>query len=215
MMEALKTTRRFVRSAPTFACTLLLLVLLATTAACDDDNNPSSSLFSAFVCCPALNGEGFDMKTSRQSGGCVDTSCVDLGYELFQCGNVDRWRDPNAPGNTDTDDDFSADFCDNCPLTSNPNQADDVHPNGIGDACDDPDADGVFDDTDNCPDTPDAGPEDTDGDGQGDVCDACPNDAANDADGDGFCADVDNCPTVANPAQTDGDGDGIGNACDP
>jgi hypothetical protein len=47
---------------------------------------------------------------------------------------------------------------------------------------------------------------DTDGDGFGDVCDVCPNDAANDIDGDFICADVDVCPT--DPGNDD-DGDGI------
>ena len=37
-----------------------------------------------------------------------------------------------------------------------------------------------------------------DGDGQGDACDACPNDAANDADDDGVCGDIDNCPSASN-----------------
>ena len=56
---------------------------------------------------------------------------------------------------------------------------------------------------------------DSDGDGLGDVCDACPNDPENDGDRDGVCGDVDNCPAEDNPNQEDGDGDGIGDACDP
>jgi len=55
---------------------------------------------------------------------------------------------------------------------------------------------------------------DTDGDGSGDPCDACPNDAADDADGDDLCGDVDNCPVVANPGQADVDTDGLGDSCD-
>jgi hypothetical protein len=55
---------------------------------------------------------------------------------------------------------------------------------------------------------------DTDGDGRGNVCDACPHDSANDADGDGVCGDIDNCPLVANSDQADTDGDGLGDACD-
>ncbi|MBI5787620.1 MAG: thrombospondin type 3 repeat-containing protein [Candidatus Schekmanbacteria bacterium] len=60
-----------------------------------------------------------------------------------------------------------------------------------------------------CPDQ-----SDSDGDGIGNVCDACPHDAVNDSDGDGICGDLDNCPNKSNPGQTDSDGDGIGDACD-
>ena len=59
----------------------------------------------------------------------------------------------------------------------------------------DRDGDGVPDDDDNCPDTPNPGQEDADGDGLGDVCD--------------------NCPGAANPDQADLDGDGLGDVCDP
>ncbi len=48
---------------------------------------------------------------------------------------------------------------------------------------------------------------DLDGDGIGDVCDQCPNDAGNDPDYDGICASVDNCPMIANADQGDADGD--------
>jgi hypothetical protein len=77
----------------------------------------------------------------------------------------------------------------------------------------DADADGICDSEDNCIDEPNPGQQDSDGDGLGDVCDACPADPDDDADGDTFCADVDNCPAVAND-QSDGDQDGVGDACD-
>ena len=57
-----------------------------------------------------------------------------------------------------------------------------------------------------------AGQEDGDSDGAGDVCDACPADSADDADSDGLCADADNCPAIANAGQEDADSDGYGNA---
>lgn len=81
----------------------------------------------------------------------------------------------------------------------------------------DGDGDGISDDCDNCPITPNITQADTDGDGLGDGCDNCP-EAANpdqtDADGDGAGDACDNCLDVANPGQTDADGDGIGDLCD-
>jgi hypothetical protein len=57
---------------------------------------------------------------------------------------------------------------------------------------------------------------DPDGDGVGERCDNCPDDAntdQSDADGDGVGDICDNCPGIANPEQLDSDGDGIGDAC--
>jgi len=78
----------------------------------------------------------------------------------------------------------------------------------------DGDQDGIWDNDDNCPNAANANQSDTDKDGQGDVCDPCPDDPANDADGDGSCAEDDNCPVVTNPDQQDSDNDTLGNACD-
>jgi hypothetical protein len=86
---------------------------------------------------------------------------------------------------------------------------------------DDADGDGIPDNFDNCPFTPNRDQKDTDGDGVGDACDNCPTvynpdqkdssgtgvgDACNggpdgDLDGDGIKNSVDNCPTVPNPDQ--------------
>jgi hypothetical protein len=71
----------------------------------------------------------------------------------------------------------------------------------------DGDGDGVPDSSDNCPGTANADQADTDGDGQGDACDA-------DDDNDGVPDTGDNCRTTANPDQRDTDGDGIGDECD-
>ena len=60
---------------------------------------------------------------------------------------------------------------DNCPSTSNPDQAD-IDTNNRGDACEDFDVDGVMNNIDNCPDHPNRAQQDADGDGQGDHCDS-------------------------------------------
>ena len=66
---------------------------------------------------------------------------------------------------------------------------------------------------DNCPSIHNDDQADSDSDGIGDVCDACPNDPDNDIDGDGICGDLDNCPTVHNPEQTSSNGLPEGDAC--
>jgi CSLREA domain-containing protein len=79
------------------------------------------------------------------------------------------------------------------------------------------DGDEVADCDDNCPQVPNAGQEDSDGDLTGDACDPC-----TDTDGDGFgnpgfspnTCPLDNCPHVYNPDQADADGDADGDACD-
>jgi MYXO-CTERM domain-containing protein len=79
----------------------------------------------------------------------------------------------------------------------------------------DGDGDGVCDGMDNCREEPNADQMDVDGDGAGDRCDPCSNDAYDDVDGDGVCGDVDNCPGDANASQEDTDGDGVGDECVP
>jgi len=78
----------------------------------------------------------------------------------------------------------------------------------------DTDGDGITDQCDNCPNTPNPSQFDVDGDGVGDACDPCfGNTASLDTDGDGVDDCTDNCPYVYNPTQTDLDADGIGDAC--
>jgi len=83
---------------------------------------------------------------------------------------------------------------------------DDLGVSGLIDDEDDDD-DGVLDENDNCPLTANAGQEDGDGDGIGDICD-------NDDDNDGVPDNQDNCPLTPNADQADQDMDGIGDVCD-
>ena len=81
----------------------------------------------------------------------------------------------------------------------------------------DTDSDGVPNQVDNCPNTPNANQSDLDADATGDVCDNCPtisNPGQQDTDNDGIGNACDNCPTTPNPGQQDTDSDGIGDACD-
>ena len=100
-----------------------------------------------------------------------------------------------------------------------------VDPSGNGTACSfnvlvddtggDADGDGIPNDEDNCPSTPNSGQADSDQDGVGNACDQCPGQDDNeDPDGDGIPACLDNCPLTSNPLQEDADSDGVGDVCD-
>lgn len=163
-----------------------------------------------------------------------------VNYEedpLTAFANTVYWVMVFGMGNvTDEDGDGTADYADNCPLASNPGQAD-TDGDGVGDGCqNDQDGDTVVDAADNCPRifNPGQGPcQDSDADGVADATDLCPNtvnpdqqdfdgdgiadDAckvASDDDGDGVPNINDNCPFVSNAGGGDWDGDGIGDACD-
>ncbi|KAB2854308.1 MAG: hypothetical protein F9K46_17140, partial [Anaerolineae bacterium] len=73
------------------------------------------------------------------------------------------------------------------------------------------DEDGVPNEQDICPTTPNSDQLDADADGIGDVCDP----DLLDSDQDGLVDSLDNCPLVTNVDQLDTDADGIGDVCDP
>ena len=70
----------------------------------------------------------------------------------------------------------------------------------------DSDNDGILDVNDNCPSTYNPDQKDSDGNGEGDVCE--------DSDGDGVLDFEDNCIYIPNPNQEDADGDGEGDVCE-
>jgi hypothetical protein len=87
----------------------------------------------------------------------------------------DRDSDTTPAPNPDTDNDGVNNNVDNCPATSNRDQAD-QDGDRIGNVCDpDDDNDGINDNVDNCPLVANTNQTDTDRDGIGDVCDPTPN----------------------------------------
>ncbi len=162
------------------------------------------------------------------------------------CTGSDNCPNTANTNQLDSDSDTIGNACDACPGTAPAAQVD---ANGCSRPQVDADQDGICNPgapsggppppctgSDNCPNTPNAGQTDSDGDRVGDACDACPatapaaavdgngcSAAQVDADGDGicnpgrlssFCTGSDNCPTAANFDQLDADGDGVGNVCD-
>jgi hypothetical protein len=171
--------------------------------------------------------------------GIPDVNYFPIGYPFTN----HVWR-VIAESEPDFDGDGIIDASDNCPKTTNPDQADQDE-DQIGDSCDiDIDGDGANNDVDNCPVDNNPGQDDTDFDTLGDICDSDDdNDGVDDSvdncelivnadqidsdgdgqgdpcdgdlDGDGFANDADNCPVYPNSSQNDFDGDGLGDVCDP
>lgn len=140
-----------------------------------------------------------------------DRDCGAGGICLFQICESDEDHDriadrqDNCPRSTnadqaDGDADGTGDRCDNCPAHANPDQADDDG-DGDGDACQDSDGDDVLDSEDNCLRIHNPGQADCDADGQGDACDQ-----GADRDGDEVFDGCDNCPDHPNSGQQESDG---------
>jgi hypothetical protein len=122
----------------------------------------------------------------------------------------------NCPGTrngdqTDTDDDGEGDACDSDDDGDGiPDTSDNCRTIVGNDPCPpvDSDGDAVYDHLDNCRNLPNPSQANTDGDRQGDACDA-------DDDDDYILDESDNCPVASNQDQVDADRDGVGDACDP
>ena len=160
-------------------------------------------------------------------------AAVGLGQPDSDCDGIDNTSDPDPdgdfiptgpdncflipnPSQLNTDHDAFGDVCDddddndgvldvddNCPIVFNPP----IPGTGEQPSCNDLDDDGVDDSRDNCVGDFNPFQDDSDDDGEGDVCDV-------DSDTDGISNDIDNCPLVDNANQANADGDAFGDACD-
>jgi len=118
----------------------------------------------------------------------LEEACPDSDGDTV-CDAYDLCAGDDASG--DSDQDGMCDDLDQCPF----------------DPLNDDDGDGYCAGDDNCPLAPNPDQADTDGDGEGDVCDA-------DDDNDGVPDGTDNCQYDWNADQSDLDLDGAGDACD-
>jgi len=144
-------------------------------------NNPILSNCSIIPICSILIPPSPNLNASIFANNDPNGTCNDADV-LSECGVL----------LSDDDNDTVPLFEDNCPATSNTDQAD-FDNDGIGDVCDDSDNDGVLDAVDNCRSFSNSAQDNQDGDDFGDICD--------------------NCSLVANNDQTDSNGNGIGDAC--
>jgi Tol biopolymer transport system component len=157
------------------------------------------------------DGHGDACDSDDDNDGQSDADEIACGSNPLSAASTAPDRDgDHRPDCVDPDDDGDGapDATDNCPLISNPGQAN-ADGDALGDACDpDDDNDGIADASDNCPLNANPGQADTDADGLGNACDP-------DDDNDGVSDGSDNCPLVANASQADADHDGLCDACDP
>jgi prepilin-type N-terminal cleavage/methylation domain-containing protein/prepilin-type processing-associated H-X9-DG protein len=151
------------------------------------------------------DGHTESMDLYDQANPSASFSPVDDNDALI-CVWKDRWlptRDYGEGTELITDDtELSASFTD--PTDGCTDGISSAPPSGSGGG--DRDNDGIPDETDNCPDTPN--PEQEDDDGVGDACNS------DDPDEDGILSVDDNCPNTYNPQQEDADTNGTGDACE-
>ncbi|PIR25078.1 MAG: hypothetical protein COX62_06095 [Deltaproteobacteria bacterium CG_4_10_14_0_2_um_filter_43_8] len=131
----------------------------------------------------------------------IDTDCDRVADEFDNCLTVKNGACQESMHYCDIDGD---ELLSEAELRAG-NQAD-SNQNGVGDACEDSDRDGIVDNKDNCIDVPNPDQADGNNNGFGDAC--------SDSDNDGRSDQRDNCPNAHNPLQEDIDADGFGNACD-
>lgn len=168
--------------------------------------------------CMTRVNRGFNLNPDHVEGGIKpELGMPDIPLLGYNIAGSFAWTKIVEMGmSADDDDDGVPSEIDSCPGTA---AGDDVDSNGCSDSQVDSDNDGFCNEdapsygpsectaTDNCPDDPNPGQEDSDGDWTGDVCDS-------DVDGDGILNISDNCPDDPNPGQEDFDGDGTGDVCD-
>ncbi len=171
--------------------------------------------------CVEFNGVG----APDADGDCVVDYVIDglpEGTEIDNCPNARNGNCDTNPAYCNLDGSYDGNDPDT--LSDAARRAGfqiDWNNNGIGDACDDADGDGVIDYLDNCksisnPDQDDGYCDDTDNDGFDDTADNCwetYNTPQIDSDDDNIGDACDNCILHYNPDQADDDDDGFGNLC--
>ena len=168
--------------------------------------------------CPRAypNCRHHNMQTDQDGDGVSDAAdnCLILRNHDQINNDIDLFGDAcDADDDNDGINDYYSNGTayDNCRTIANSDQNNTITPSSaLGDACDDPDGDGIYDLTDNCPwiANPDQNNTITPSSALGDACD--------DPDGDGIYDLTDNCPWIANPDQnnTITPSSALGDACD-
>ncbi len=203
---------------------------------CDDDDDNDTVADGQDNCPLDANIDQLNSDGDSQGNVCDDDDDNDtVADDQDNCplsANADQLdSDGDEQGNVCDDDDDNDDVADGddaCPTTPQ-DLVDQVNAQGCAPGETDSDGDGVFDNADNCPAVQNADQTNTDGDAEGNACDADDDndnvsdtdEATNgtdpllaDTDSDNTNDDTDNCPLTANENQTDTDEDGDGNACD-